>query len=516
MTPVVAAVDWGTSSFRLWLLDSDGTVLAEARSDEGMMRAREVGFGSVLDRHLAETGAPGDLPAIVCGMAGARQGWREAVYLDAPAALDRLAAAAISVEAGGRDVRILPGICQRDAEWPDVMRGEETQLLGAVAGGLGAGLVCMPGTHSKWVELREGAVERFATFMTGDIYAAMAGHSILKLAVEGQPEADARDPAFAEAVLFAAHNPQLAAARLFGIRAGPLLGLREPDKAASLLSRHADRAGDCRRTRPLRQGERRGTGGRRATGRALPGGVAGSGLCRADSRCRHGRASRPSARGAHRVGRAMMTAWPQLRRSLVAILRGVRPDEVEAIAGALFEAGFEAVEVPLNSPDPFRSIESVVRIAPAAALVGAGTVLDIAEVDRLADCGAGLMVSPNTDVAVIEHARARGLVTMPGVFTPTEALAAAKAGASALKFFPASVIGPEGIKAIRAVLPARLEVGAVGGVSDRDFAAYAAAGIRTFGLGSSLYRSGMAAGEVSERARAAVTAYDAAFASGPD
>lgn len=211
-----------------------------------------------------------------------------------------------------------------------------------------------------------------------------------------------------------------------------------------------------------------------------------------------------------------MTDWPQLRRSLVAILRGVRPDEVEAVAGALFEAGFEAVEVPLNSPEPFRSIESVVRMAPAGALVGAGTVLDAAEVDRLAECGANLMVSPNVDAGVIARAQTRGLVTMPGVFTPTEALLAARAGASALKFFPASVLGPDGIKAIRAVLPQGLEAGAVGGVSEKDFSAYAAAGIRTFGLGSSLYRPGIAAGAVGERARAAVAAYDGVFGSEGD
>lgn len=207
-----------------------------------------------------------------------------------------------------------------------------------------------------------------------------------------------------------------------------------------------------------------------------------------------------------------MKAWPRLRRSLVAILRGVKPEEVEAIADALFAEGFEAIEVPLNSPDPLRSIAALARMAPDGALVGAGTVLTSDDVDRLADAGGRLMVSPNTDVAVIAHARSRGLVTMPGVFTPTEALAAARAGASALKFFPASVLGPDGIKAIRAVLPADLEIGAVGGVSERDFAAYAATGLRTFGLGSSLYRPGMSAGEVRQRARAAIAAYDAVFA----
>ncbi|TYR30003.1 2-dehydro-3-deoxy-6-phosphogalactonate aldolase [Mesorhizobium microcysteis] len=206
-----------------------------------------------------------------------------------------------------------------------------------------------------------------------------------------------------------------------------------------------------------------------------------------------------------------MTAWPQLRRSLVAILRGVGPDEIEPIAAALIEEGFEALEIPLNSPEPFVSIGKAVRLAPQGCLVGAGTVLEVADVDRLADVGGRLMISPNVEPAVIARAGEKGLVSMPGVFTATEALLAVRSGASALKFFPASVLGPAGIKAVRAVLPPELEIGAVGGVSEADFENYAAAGIRTFGLGTSLYRPGMSADEVRARARASIAAYDAAF-----
>ncbi|WP_159587442.1 2-dehydro-3-deoxy-6-phosphogalactonate aldolase [Chelativorans xinjiangense] len=204
-------------------------------------------------------------------------------------------------------------------------------------------------------------------------------------------------------------------------------------------------------------------------------------------------------------------AWPKLRRDLVAILRGLKPEEAPAIVGALLEAGFEAVEVPLNSPEPFRSIELARRLAPEGVLVGAGTVLTVEDVDRLRDAGGNLLVSPNVEPAVIARAARHGMATMPGVFSPTEALAAVSAGASALKFFPASVLGAAGIKAVMAVLPKDVPVGAVGGVSERDFAAYAAVGVRTFGLGSSLYRPGAEAAEVAEKARAAVAAYDAVF-----
>lgn len=204
-------------------------------------------------------------------------------------------------------------------------------------------------------------------------------------------------------------------------------------------------------------------------------------------------------------------AWPKMKRDLVAILRGVRPEEAADIVEALADAGFEAIEIPLNSPDPFRSIEIAAKRAPGNCLIGAGTVLDPADVGRLAAAGGRLMVSPNADPAVIAAAAARGMVTMPGVFSPTEALTAARAGASALKFFPASVLGPGGVKAIRAVLPPDVPVGVVGGVSDADFIAYSKVGVRTFGLGSSLYKPGATAAEAAATARAAITAYDAAF-----
>ncbi|WP_306026214.1 2-dehydro-3-deoxy-6-phosphogalactonate aldolase [Oceaniradius stylonematis] len=203
--------------------------------------------------------------------------------------------------------------------------------------------------------------------------------------------------------------------------------------------------------------------------------------------------------------------WPGLRRGLVGILRGLKPDEAVGIAAALVEAGFEAIEVPLNSPDPFVSIETIAARFGDKALIGAGTVLTPSDVDRLAGAGGRLLVSPNIDAGVMGRAAERGLVTMPGVFTPSEALAAVRLGASALKFFPASVLGPSGIKAISAVLPGDTLIGAVGGVSHDDFAAYGKVGVRTFGLGSSLYAPGLDADEVGKRARAAIAAYDAVF-----
>ena len=204
-------------------------------------------------------------------------------------------------------------------------------------------------------------------------------------------------------------------------------------------------------------------------------------------------------------------AWPSLKRSLVAILRGLKPADTADSIAVLVEAGFEAIEIPLNSPQPFESIRIAVDSAPDGCLIGAGTVLTTGDVDRLAEAGGRRMVSPNVDPKVIRYAGQHGMVTMPEVFTPTEALSAVAAGASGLKFFPASVLGPSGVGAIRAVLPADTEIGAVGGVSHEDYAAWGRVGVRTFGLGSSLFKLGMSVAEIGERARRSVAAYDNVF-----
>jgi 2-dehydro-3-deoxyphosphogalactonate aldolase len=204
--------------------------------------------------------------------------------------------------------------------------------------------------------------------------------------------------------------------------------------------------------------------------------------------------------------------WPVLRRQLVAILRGITPVDIEAVGAVLVEAGFEAIEVPLNSPDALVSIERLARLAPPQVLVGAGTVLTQTELASVASAGGRLIVAPNIDAAVLQAAAKRGMVTMPGVFSPSEALAALRAGASALKFFPATVLGPSGISAIRAVLPADCVIGAVGGIGTADFSAFMRVGVRLFGLGTSLYPPGSAVKEVGARARTAIAAYELAVA----
>ncbi|MBW9063907.1 2-dehydro-3-deoxygalactonokinase [Rhizobium herbae] len=230
-----AAVDWGTSSFRLWIVSESGEVLAERRSGEGMTTAAKTGFSSILETHLAAVSAPPHLPVVICGMAGARQGWVEAGYLDTPAPLTGIVKAAVTVTDANRDIRILPGLAQRSEAAPDVMRGEETQLLGARLGS-GSHLVCMPGTHSKWVRITGGIVDGFSTFMTGELFDVISKHSILSHAVADGGSFDVDDPVFLGAVAKAAKSPALATNLVFAVRSGQLLHELSAQAAKARLS----------------------------------------------------------------------------------------------------------------------------------------------------------------------------------------------------------------------------------------------------------------------------------------
>lgn len=191
---------------------------------------------------------------------------------------------------------------------------------------------------------------------------------------------------------------------------------------------------------------------------------------------------------------------------IVAILRGVQPDEVVAIGRALIAAGIKIIEIPLNSPKPFDSIHRLKKDVGDRALVGAGTVLNISDVARVRQAGGQLVVSPNTDVAVIAATLQAGLASLPGYFTPTEAFAAVHAGAHAIKLFPAEAASPAVLKAQRAVLPPKLPILVVGGVQADDVSSWFSASANGFGLGGALFRPGQSALQVNEQASRFVSA----------
>ncbi|WP_072384750.1 2-dehydro-3-deoxy-6-phosphogalactonate aldolase [Novosphingobium sp. NDB2Meth1] len=194
---------------------------------------------------------------------------------------------------------------------------------------------------------------------------------------------------------------------------------------------------------------------------------------------------------------------------LVAILRGLTPETADDIGDVLVEAGFTLIEVPLNSPCPLESIAHLAKRLEGRALVGAGTVLDVAAVEAVAEVGGTLIVSPNTNTAVISAAAARGLIAVPGFQTPSEAFAALEAGARALKLFPAEAASPAVLKAVRTVLPAGTAVLPVGGISPTNLGPWHAAGAAGFGIGSALYSPGVTPEDLAVRAAAFVAAYRA-------
>jgi len=200
-----------------------------------------------------------------------------------------------------------------------------------------------------------------------------------------------------------------------------------------------------------------------------------------------------------------------MERKIIAILRGITPAEAVDIGTELVEAGIGIIEVPLNSPDPLESIAALAGALGARARIGAGTVLSPNEVARVREAGGTLIVSPDTNPDVIVATKAAGMASYPGAMTPSECFAALRAGADGLKLFPASLIGPDGLKAIRAVLPEGTETYAVGGAGPENFALWRAAGVTGFGIGTALYTPGLSPVEVRARAEAVVAAYDDAW-----
>lgn len=233
------AVDWGTSNLRAWGMDEDGHATFARESDKGMGKLAPAEFAGALTELLApDLGAdPGPLDVVICGMAGAKQGWAEAPYVETPAELATVATRAVAVEVGPLRGRILPGVAQKRAGFEDVMRGEETQLLGLLRLQPGfAGVAIHPGTHSKWVEIAGGRIVRFATAMTGELFELLSKHSVLRHSLAGELTGPATEDGVAAGLDAGLNAPQLLTGNLFRTRAAALLSGRTPDWCAGYLS----------------------------------------------------------------------------------------------------------------------------------------------------------------------------------------------------------------------------------------------------------------------------------------
>jgi len=199
-----------------------------------------------------------------------------------------------------------------------------------------------------------------------------------------------------------------------------------------------------------------------------------------------------------------------MNRNIIAILRGIAPDDAKAIGEALIETGITTIEIPLNSPRPLESIALLAKAFGSVATIGAGTVLSVQSVREIASAGGRIIVSPSFDAEVVQETKSLNMASWPGVLSPTECFAALKAGADGLKIFPCSVLGPSGVKAIRAVLPPETSVYAVGGAGPANFSDWIAAGVNGFGIGTALYQPGHSVAQVRQAAVEIVRAYDSA------
>ena len=509
------AVDWGTSNLRVWGMSRRGEVVFNRASDKGMSRLAPRDYPGALTQILDDVLSPAasQIDVLICGMAGAKQGWLEAPYLDAPASLDSLFVEAVTPQMSDSrlSVRILPGVCQRISGSEDVMRGEETQLLGlATLWPQFSGIVCMPGTHSKWVELAGRRVERFATAMTGELFELLSTHSVLRHSLVGPVDGANRSAGYEAGLARGVEAPQMLAAALFKVRSGSLLAMRPPDWCAGFLSGLLIGAEIG--------AQRDWIGGHEIAivGDAKLAGLYAQGLARAGGKTRIIDATEATLAGLSTAMRQMREGLQRQQmvqnpRHLIAILRGISPREVIGVCEALIAAGITMIEVPLNSPNPMDSIRAAAKAFAESGSIGAGTVLSEDEVDQVAAAGGTFIVAPDCNEKVIARTLERGLRSYPGVFTPTEAFRAIRAGAHGLKFFPSEVLGAKGIKAVKAVLPPAIPAYAVGGASPENFREFIAAGCTGFGIGSYLYKPGTTVSEIATRAKILVAAYDEAL-----
>lgn len=589
-------LDWGTSTLRAFLFDANGRLLAQRQGPWGIMnlpapqqpsdpagRDPEPGpaqaeppdaaFERALQLVCGDWLQARPAPALLaCGMVGSAQGWRAARYLDAPASLDALARALTLVPRadGAALLHIVPGLIARGA-LPDVLRGEETQVLGVLTSGAGAAaqagmaaggaaplLIGLPGTHGKWVLARGRRIERFVTFMTGELFATLCAHSILGRTMQAPAapddgaflrglrvvqQAGANDPGLL-AQIFSTRTLGLTDALPAAAQADYLSGLLVGSEIAGLLRTQAPGplapvvlcgAPDlCRRyalaldafglgaaeiaPQATQQGLWQiacaaglvaGSEQTAGPGRAAQASPAAAALRATTAPCTSAPVS--AASRAARTPAAAALARALQHCALIAILRGVQPHEAAALGLALYRAGLRIIEVPLNSPDPLASIRALRAALPADALLGAGTVFAPQDCAQIGAAGGQLIVMPHGDPALIRAAGAAGLVCAPGVATATEACAALAAGADLLKLFPADALGPALLKAWRAVLPPAARLLPVGGITPESIPAWAAAGASGFGLGSALYRPGDCAAALASRAADFVAAWRSAY-----
>ena len=484
------AVNWGSSNFRAYKLDGAGNIEAERSSGCGAVRVSPEGFPDALLAEIGDWIQAGETKVLMSGMVGARNGWQEAPYIPVPATFDQVADGVIRLEMKSLDARIVPGLIGTDeCGVPEVMRGEETEIFGC-KDDLDHTRLCLPGTHTKWVGVDVGKIAAFSTSMTGDLYRAIRECTIIC----NSTQIEQRDSeAFLRGVARSKEPGELAHL-IFGVRTLVLTGGIDESSASSYLS-------------GLLIGSevkaRSGTGERvHLIGDPVLCLLYATALREFDvdsSLEPVGAALRGLVRIAGKL-KMVMREWLS-KCPLISILRGIKTSEVEDVFTELFSAGIVIAEIPLNSPDPLTSIRCAAEVFGKKMLVGAGTVTKVSEVEQVWAAGARLIVSPHADPEVVREAKRIGLIAVPGIGPATEAFAMIRAGADALKLFPADVMGVRMLTGRRAVLPKDTMMVPVGGVDQDTIPIWRNAGADGYGVGSALYMASATSSQVGANAR---------------
>lgn len=582
---ITALIDWGTSSLRVYSFDyNTSPVLLLEDAKAGVLSVSSGGFEKALEDALQRCGEnifTSKSPVLMCGMVGSNRGWQEVKYVSCPATASSISEGCFCFNSSlsGRSITIVPGVCTLSNlnKQPDVMRGEETQVIGELLETRDIDVqddevrvYCLPGTHSKWVISRGKRIESLQTAMTGEIFSILSRHSILagSIAAEDDDKINTvstfdkdEDAGFIEGLstvaplhaLFSVRTRDLfsgggearmrACATNRGFLSGTLIGLELREAfawlssllpldslshlqvsiigAGPLAERYAKAIKHLGLAQPIVAAPHAAARGLIIVGRMLgtippPLPPSSTTTSITDSTIASSIptsvSSSPLLTTFHlNVKKMHQQRFAQLTKCLavcpiIAILRGLDPNNAAEIGLSLYKAGVRVIEVPLNSPvrplDSIRNLLSAFLHLPKdeRPVIGAGTVLSVDDVMNVVAAGGQVALSPNSDTDVIQAARVAGLPFFPGVFTATEALLALKAGASGLKLFPCTAISISTVEALKAILPRGTPLLAVGGVGASNGVSYLSAGCIGLGVGSAIFETGLSTIEVGNKA----------------
>ena len=497
-----SVVDWGTTSLRAYRVINGDIVEEIENNSNGVLHCNN--FEEVLTSLIGNWNGC----IYLIGMIGSRIGWKEVDYAKTPAGPCDVWDQKLRIHTttnskfNDRQIYLIPGV--KDDITNDVMRGEETQIFGT---GIHSGIVICPGTHSKWVRVKEGKIKSFTTFMSGELFTLLKERSIISKSINDKSDI-IDETVFLRGALDGYKTTSFLSA-IFQVRIKSLLSSSSPEalhphQVSSYLSGVVIGS-------EIREGQQH-----LQTNDNEISVVGNASLIDlyaiAIKKLLNVSANVFCQKQSNVNGITKLFKPNNNLPRVIAILRGITPEEVSSIATNLVKGGIRCIEVPLNSPFAIASISILSKLfSNTEILIGAGTVLTVDDVRKVKQAGGSLIVSPNVNVNVISETCKLGLVSVPGFYTATEAFSAIAAGCNALKYFPAESASPASLKALRAVLPPHVPVFAVGGISLSNISDWKSAGAYGYGIGTSLFKPGISPQTSLESARRYSNAVDSLF-----